>query len=206
MTPLTRITSRAAFLPEENVDTDIIFPARFLLLMDRDGLGRYAFHDRRFDRDGNAIPGFVLDDPEFADAKILIAGDGFGCGSSREQAVWALAGHGIRCVIAPSFGEIFAGNCAKNGVLTITLPQAQIETLGALAQEKKSFEIDLERRTFHVEGDKVADLDLPETERQMLVNGWDETDLLLRDEGAAIDAFERAHRDAQPWLFEDPAR
>ncbi|MGX1306430.1 3-isopropylmalate/(R)-2-methylmalate dehydratase small subunit [Amorphus suaedae] len=203
MTGFTTLRSRAAHLPEDNVDTDVIFPARFLLLMDRDGLGPYLFHDRRFDARGDRRPGFVLDDPTFAEARILIAGDGFGCGSSREQAVWALVGHGIGCVIAPSFGEIFAANCVKNGLLTITLPREQVAALGARAAAGETFEVDLDQRTLRVDGEKVAGIDIAEADRTMLLNGWDETDVIVREDGDAIETFEARHRVAQPWLFQD---
>lgn len=203
MSGFQTIRSRAAHLPEDNVDTDVIFPARFLLLMDRDGLGPYLFHDRRFDAKGAPRPGFVLDDPEFAGARILIAGDGFGCGSSREQAVWALVGAGIGCVIAPGFGEIFAANCVKNGLLTIPLPREQVAALGARATAGAIFEVDLDQRALRVDGKTVARIDIAEADRTMLLNGWDETDVILREDGAAIEAFETRHRVAQPWLFQD---
>lgn len=201
MKPFETIQSKAAYLPEENIDTDVIYPGRYLLLMDRDGLGPYAFRDRRFDADGAPIPDFVLNRPEFAEAKVLIAGDGFGCGSSREHAVWALAGIGIGCVIAPSFGEIFAANCLKNSVLALTLPAAQVAELGARAEAGALFEVDLEARRLSVDGVEAARIPLPEHQRQAMLQGWDETDILLREDGVAIEAFEAAHRKAQPWLF-----
>lgn len=205
MTPFETIQSVAAYLPEQNVDTDAIYPARYLLLMDRDGLGPYLFRDRRYVNDAKRNDGFILDREPFNEAKILIAGSGFGCGSSREQAVWALTGFGVRCVIAPSFGEIFAGNSAKNGLLTIALPEAEVARLGALAEKGAKFRVDLEAREVSVDGLKVATIDIPDGQRQALLNGWDETDILLREEGASIAAFEAQHRIAQPWLFQEPS-
>ena len=206
MKPFLTIDSVAACLPGQNIDTDAIYPARFLLLMDREGLGDYLFHDWRFDRNGKATGAFVLDTEPFSKAQILIAGSGFGCGSSREQAVWALTGFGIRCVIAPSFGEIFAGNATKNGLLTITLPVETVQNLSVAAQRGARFRIDLGDRTLGVDNQQIATIDIPEGRRQALLNGWDETDVLLREEGEAISSFEARHRIAQPWLFQEQAR
>jgi 3-isopropylmalate/(R)-2-methylmalate dehydratase small subunit len=206
MTGFATVESVAAYLPEQNIDTDAIYPARFLLLMDRDGLGPYLFHDRRHHKSGEPKEGFILDQEPFSHAQVLIAGSGFGCGSSREQAVWTLTGFGIRCVIAPSFGEIFAGNAPKNGLLTLTLPEDVVARLGAAAQEGAKFRVDLEARALSVDGEKVASIDIPEGQRTALLNGWDETDILLREEGEAISTFEAQHRIAQPWLFPEHAK
>ena len=205
MTGFTTINSVAAYMPEQNIDTDAIYPARYLLLMEREGLGPYLFHDRRFHGDGAPKAGFILDAEPFSKAKVLIAGAGFGCGSSREQAVWALTGFGIRCVIAPSFGEIFAGNALKNGLLTITLPEEAVARIGAAAQRGARFRIDLEERILCVDNEVVASIDLPEGQRMALLNGWDETEMLLRVEGEAISGFEVQHQLGQPWLFQEPS-
>ena len=202
MKPFETIRSVAACLPEANVDTDTIFPARFLLLLDRDGLGRYAFHDRRFDSDRKPVPEFVLNRPPFDTARILIAGDGFGCGSSREQAVWALAGFGIGCVIAPGFGEIFHANCLKNGVLPVRLPQRHVDRLADRAQTGAVFTVDLGAGSISIGDEQLASIDLAESQRQALLNGWDETDQIVRADGPRIDAFEAAQRETQPWLYE----
>lgn len=203
MSAFRTLESVAAYLPERNIDTDAIYPARYLLLMDRDGLGPYLFRDRRFHPNGEPKPGFILDTEPFTRARVLIAGAGFGCGSSREQAVWTLTGFGIRCVIAPGFGEIFAGNAPKNGLLTVTLPEETVLRLGELALAGAMFRIDLEAREIAVNGEKVAVIDMPEGQRLALLNGWDEIDILMREESDAIDAFEQQHRVAQPWLFPD---
>jgi 3-isopropylmalate/(R)-2-methylmalate dehydratase small subunit len=201
MKPFTTIESVAAYLPATNIDTDIIFPARYLLLLDRDGLGQYLFRDRRFEGDGKPVPDFVLNRQPFTDAKVLIAGSGFGCGSSREQAVWALTGHGIHCVIAPSFGEIFASNSLKNGLLPLTLSEELTTELGVRAEAGAIFTVDLQNRVLKVDGETVTPIDIPEGQRQALLNGWDETDILLKEEGESIAAFEQKHRASQPWLF-----
>jgi 3-isopropylmalate/(R)-2-methylmalate dehydratase small subunit len=198
MKPFTTIESHAAYLPATNIDTDIIFPARYLLLLDREGLGQYLFRDRRYEDDGTPVPDFVLNRAPFTDAKVLIAGSGFGCGSSREQAVWALTGHGICCVIAPSFGEIFASNSLKNGLLPLILSEELTADLGARAEGGAIFTIDLQNRVLKVDGEAVAPIEI---QRQALLNGWDETDILVKEEGERIAAFEQNHRAAQPWLF-----
>lgn len=124
--PFTTVSGRAAAMREDNFDTDIIFPARFLLITAKAGLGEYAFHDRRFASDGSKVEGYVLNDPPFADAPVIIAGANFGSGSSREQAVWALLGLGVRTVISSSFGEIFQSNCMRNGIVPIVLPKDRL--------------------------------------------------------------------------------
>lgn len=206
MTGFTTIESLGAYMPEQNIDTDAIYPARYLLLMDRDGLGPYLFHDRRFHEDGTPKEGFILDTEPFSRAQVLIAGSGFGCGSSREQAVWALTGFGVRCVIAPSFGEIFAGNALKNGLLTLALPEELVARIGAASMRGARLRVDLEERILCVDNEIVAPIEIPEGQRMALLNGWDETDILLREEGEAIAGFETRHREAQPWLFQAPSR
>lgn len=200
MTHFAPISSSAVYLAEQNIDTDAIFPARYLLLMERKGLGEFLFRDRRFHQDGKPIPGFPLDDPLKQGAQIIIAGPGFGCGSSREQAVWALYEYGIRCVLAPDFGEIFTANCAKNGLLAAPLPIATIEALGALAEQGHRFHIDLEHRSIRA-GAFSASIDVPEGVREALLNGWEDTDIILTQDGAHIHEFEEKHRRVQPWLF-----
>ena len=144
MNPFTSLTSVAAPLPEGDVDTDIIFPARFLLLLNKDGLAEHLFHERRR---AKGQPKFVLDTPPFDRAKILVAGENFGCGSSREQAVWAIADFGIRAILAPSFGEIFFNNCLKNGVLPIVMDRLAHTRAMKAALAEQPLTVDLEART-----------------------------------------------------------
>ena len=203
MTRFVTIESVAAYLPEQNVDTDAIYSARYLLLMDRDGLGPYLFHDRRFLQDGSSKADFILNQEPFSRAQVLIAGSAFGCGSSREQAVWALTGFGIGCVIAPSFGEIFAGNAPKNGLLTIVLPEEVVLRLGEAAQRGALFRIDLEAQGIWVDSELAATFDIPHAQRAALLNGWDEIDMLLSEEGDSIEAFETQYRACHPWLFQE---
>lgn len=187
MEPLRQIAGTAASLPEANIDTDVIYPARFLTITAREGLGRYAFHDRGFDT---------------GDAVMLVAGANFGCGSSREQAVWALHGKGLRCIIAPSFGEIFAGNCVRNGVLPLVLPEAEVERLHAAAAAGTAFALDLDECSLCTGNQPPLSFTIAEPVRQALLNGWDETEAILAHDGAAIAAFERRQRQEQPWLYE----
>lgn len=203
MEPFVRLDAVAAPLAGDNVDTDIIFPARFLLLMECDGLGRYAFHDRRFDAADRERPDFVLNQPPFRDAGILIAGANFGCGSSREQAVWALRGFGIRCVIAPGFGEIFLGNCYKNGVLPIVLAAETVAALALVASAGSRFVVDLVAMTLSVEGGPPLSFAIEAGRRTALLNGWDETEMILNADGAAISRFEARQSAVQPWLYPD---
>jgi 3-isopropylmalate dehydratase small subunit len=199
MTPFKSITSKTLPLLEDRIDTDILFPARFLLLMDRDGLGDYFYRDRRVDADGSPIPGNPVDDPRHAGARIVLAGEDFGCGSSREQAVWALAGFGIRCVIAPSFGEIFAANCLRNGVLAIILPRPVIDRIAE--KTDNCITVDLDAQTLCT-GNETLPFSIPPANRIRLLNGWDDIDLILEQEGAHVAAFEGRQQRQQPWLYE----
>src|SRR5277367_2654088 len=148
MDKFTTLTAVAAALPLSNVDTDKIIPARFLKTIKRSGLGVHAFSGLRYNDDGSEKPEFVLNKPQYRKAQILIAGENFGCGSSREHAPWALLDFGIRCVIAPSFADIFYNNCFKNGVLPLVLPRAQVDKLMQLAQKPDTqITADLETQT-----------------------------------------------------------
>jgi 3-isopropylmalate/(R)-2-methylmalate dehydratase small subunit len=190
---------------EDNIDTDIIFPARFLLITARAGLGDYAFHDRRFAADGSEVPGYVLNDPRYHAAPVIVAGANFGSGSSREQAVWAIADFGFRVVIATSFGEIFHSNCMRNGVLPITVSTGIATRLQAAAADGKSFTADLETMTLTVDGLDPVAFTLPSERRQALIMGWDETDILLENHQADIARFEASQSRSQPWLYQQKA-
>jgi len=201
LTPFRTLQSIAAPLLEDNVDTDVIFPARFLLLLDKAGLGRHAFHDRRFTPEGAEREGFVLNQPAYRDARILLAGTNFGSGSSREQAVWCLADFGIRCVIAPSFGEIFAANCVNNGVLAVRLPREKIALFAQDSVDGYPLGVDLEAQLVTSRSAGPVSFATGGDAREMLLQGWDATTRILQSEGTAIAAFEARHRTAQPWLF-----
>jgi 3-isopropylmalate/(R)-2-methylmalate dehydratase small subunit len=205
MTPFTTVSGVAAALPQGNIDTDIIFPARFLLITARDGLGRYAFHDWRFASDGSEIPGFVFNREPFRDAAIIVAGDNFGSGSSREQAVWALLGRGTRCIIAPGFGEIFHANCLRNGILPVTLSNEVVAPLLEAAEEGRRFSVDLVAQTLDVPDFAPIKFSIAPERKLALQNGWDETSQIIHQHGPAVTAFEARQRQTQPWLWERQA-
>lgn len=197
----TTVSGPAAAMREDNIDTDIIFPARFLLITARAGLGRYAFHDRRFTAEGAPVPGYVLNDPRFREARVIVAGANFGSGSSREQAVWAIHGLGVRAVIAPGFGEIFYGNCLRNGVIPIVQSAAMVAAMMDAAEAGRTFTVDLAAQMLTVEGIAALPFAIAPERRLALLNGWDETDQVLNQHGAEIAAFEAGQRRAQPWLY-----
>jgi len=202
--PLTTLSGHAIAMPEENIDTDIIFPARFLLITAKAGLGRYAFHDRRFDASGAPVETYVLNRapfrPEDEAAPFIVAGANFGSGSSREQAVWAIAGLGVRCIIATGFGEIFHANCQRNGILPITLPDDVVAGLMEAAQGEQRFALDLDAQSLTV-GNQTFTFDIAQERKLSLMNGWDETGLLLHQYADAITAFETSQQATCPWLY-----
>jgi 3-isopropylmalate/(R)-2-methylmalate dehydratase small subunit len=205
MEKFATLTSVAAPLPEADVDTDIIFPARFLLLLDKLGLGKHLFHERRHRPDGTSTD-FVLNVAPFDAAQILVADANFGSGPSREQAVWALADFGIRCVIAPSFGEIFYSNCFKNGVLPIVIiGEAHANALAAAASGAP-FTVDLEKQTVTLPNGPSLPFEIDPYRKKALMLGLDEIGGILADDADDIAAFERRHRASQPWLFLDDGR
>lgn len=201
MTPFTTVTGPAAAMPEENIDTDIIFPARFLLLTSREGLGQHAFHDRRYHADGSEVAGYVLNTDPFRAPPVIVAGANFGSGSSREQAVWAIHGLGVRAVIAPALGEIFHNNCLRNGVVPVVLPPEQVAQMLASAAAGVAFTVDLEAQTVTVGNAAPVPFDIQPERRLALLNGWDETDLVLARFADDIATFEAGQRKIQPWLY-----
>lgn len=195
MEPFTTLDAVAAPLDIVNVDTDRIIPARFLRLPRSAGYHNYLFHDLR--EEG----GFVLDRPEYKEAKILVAAENFGCGSSREGAVWALAGSGLRAWIAPSFGDIFFENSFKNGTLPIVLAAENVKRIRAMLARNPGarLAIDLAAQTVTLPGGGVERFDLDPFRKECLLKGWDEADLTLQHE-AAIAAHEQRQRTETPWL------
>jgi 3-isopropylmalate/(R)-2-methylmalate dehydratase small subunit len=201
MQPFTTLTGTAAPLPMINVDTDMIIPKQFLKTIKRSGLGKSLFFEMRYDDAGAEIPSFVLNRPHYRNAKILIAGENFGCGSSREHAPWALLDFGIRCVIAPSFADIFYNNCFKNGILPVVLSQGDVEGLMALAERgaNATFTVDLERQTIVTpDGGEIA-FGIDPFRKACLLGGLDDIGLTLRkiDKIASYEERQRAER---PWL------
>jgi 3-isopropylmalate/(R)-2-methylmalate dehydratase small subunit len=202
MQAFTRLRSVAAPMPDADIDTDIIFPARFLVLTQKAGLGPYAFYEKRFDEQGRERPDFVLHRPRWRGARILVAGPNFGCGSSREQAPWALADLGLRCIIAPGFGEIFQANCLNNGMLPVVLPPAEHALAMAAAQAGQQIAVDLETRTLTLDGDSTLSFAIGERARRALLDGLDEIARIRQDAGPDIAAFEARQRQLQPWLHQ----
>ncbi|MFV3077034.1 3-isopropylmalate dehydratase small subunit [Niveispirillum fermenti] len=200
MQPFIRLRAVAAPLNEADIDTDIIYPARFLTITEKKGLGRYAFHDRRVDGQGREVPGFVLNRDPWRGAGILVAGANFGCGSSREQAPWALLDLGIRCIIAPSFGEIFRGNCYRNGMLPVTVDDGAHAALLADAQAGAVLDIDLEACAITRPCGAQVAIAIDPQKREALLNGWDEVMAILKARGEAIDRYEVERRRRHPWL------
>ncbi|MGZ9035100.1 MAG: 3-isopropylmalate dehydratase small subunit [Rhodospirillales bacterium] len=202
MQSFTRLTAVAAPLPMINVDTDMIIPKQFLKTIKRSGLGQSLFFEMRFDDAGAEKTGFVLNRDPYRTAQILIAGDNFGCGSSREHAPWALLDFGIRCVIAPSFADIFYNNCFKNGILPIVLPREQVDALMALAarDEGATLTVDLERQEIAAPDGTTIPFEVDSFRKSCLLGGLDEIGLTLQ-KAPSIAAFEQRHKASQPWLF-----
>ncbi len=201
MEPFTRLTSIAIPMPATNIDTDVIFPARFLLITAKQGLGRYAFYEWRYQDQGLERPEFILNNGDFAGARIMIAGDNFGCGSSREQAPWALADLGLKCLIATSFGEIFQANCFKNGLLALTVQPEQHHLLLADAEARRPITVDLQTQTISRANGGEITFEVEPWRRDALLNGWDEIAIVLNQDLAAIQDFERRQRAETPWLY-----
>lgn len=199
MEKFTSITSIATPFPRVNVDTDIIIPAKHLKSIKRTGFGEFAFETVRYNADGSKIPDNVFDGERYKGAKILIAGDNFGCGSSREHAPWAIAELGFRCVIAPSFADIFAGNCVKNGILTVALSQEEVDALVLAAEAGHEIHVNLGDQTVTCQNAKY-DFDYNPSHKEMLLNGLDEIGQTLQS-GAAIRSYEDKQKLMTPWLY-----
>jgi len=201
MQPFTKLSGVAAPLPMVNVDTDMIIPKQFLKTTKRTGLGSALFFEQRYNDDGSDRPDFVLNKPAYRKAQILVAGANFGCGSSREHAPWALLDFGIRCVIAPSFADIFYNNCFKNGILPIALPQADVDKLMDDAERGANavISVDLEKQEIRGPDGGCIKFDIDPFRKQCLLNGWDDIGLTLRHE-KDISSFESQRRLSQPWV------
>ena len=201
MQKFTKLSGIAAPLDLVNIDTDMIIPKQFLKTIKRSGLGVNLFDEMRYDDDRNEIESFVLNQPAYRDAQILVAGYNFGCGSSREHAPWAIADFGITCVIAPSYADIFYNNCFKNGILPIALPQEQVDVLMKDAEKGANarIEVDLEAQTITSSDGEVFKFDVDAFKKHCLMNGLDDIGLTM-EKAASIDAFETAAASARPWV------
>ncbi len=202
MDKFTTLSGIAAPLPMINVDTDMIIPKQFLKTIKRSGLGKHLFDEMRYRPDGSEIADFVLNRPAYRQAKILVTGENFGCGSSREHAPWALLDFGIRCIIAPSFADIFYNNCFKNGILPIALPKAELAKLLDDAERGANavIAIDLERQEITGPDGGRLHFEIDAFRKHCLLNGLDDIGLTLEKQ-PHIDAFEAKNRQAQPWLW-----
>lgn len=202
MDKFNKVTGVAAPLPMVNVDTDKIIPKQFLKTIERTGLGKGLFYELRTNEDGTPRDDFILDQEPYTNAEILIAGDNFGCGSSREHAPWALQDFGIKVVIAPTFADIFYNNSFKNGMLLIKLPQEQVDNLMAVAgdPENPEISIDLEKQEVHAPNGVVYSFDLDPFLKHCLLEGLDDIGLTMQRDGK-IDDFEGGQRGQQPWLY-----
>ena len=194
MKAISKVKARVAVLDRPDVDTDQIVPKQFLKRIERTGYGEFAFFDWRYDDDGSEKPGFELNQPQFAGAKILLAGRNFGCGSSREHAAWALQDYGFDVVIAPSFGDIFRSNAAKVGMVIVQLPDEQVKELMECVDLDRGSDltVDLEALTVTTPAGKVYPFSFDESTRFRLLNGLDDIGLTLKHEDE-ISAYEAAH-------------
>ncbi|WP_238368106.1 3-isopropylmalate dehydratase small subunit [Mesobacterium pallidum] len=194
-------TGVAAPMPLVNIDTDMIIPKEFLKTIKRTGLGVHAFDEMRYDRQGNEIPDFVLNQPAYRNASVLVAGDNFGCGSSREHAPWALADFGIKVVVSTSFADIFFNNCFKNGMLPIVLPQEQVDILMKDAEKGENARqtVDLEAQTITTSDGEVIPFEVDAFRKHCLLNGLDDIGLTM-EKVSSIEAFEKQSAAARPWV------
>jgi 3-isopropylmalate/(R)-2-methylmalate dehydratase small subunit len=201
MDKFTHLSGIAAPMPLVNIDTDMIIPKQFLKTIKRSGLGKNLFDEMRYDASGQEIPSFVLNQPAYRHATILVAGDNFGCGSSREHAPWALADFGIRCVISTSFADIFYNNCFKNGILPIVLPEALRDLCMKDAEKGANarIEVDLESQTLTLSDGQVIRFEIDPFRKHCLLNGLDDIGLTM-EKADAIAAFESQAVQARPWV------
>lgn len=201
MEKFEKITGIAAPMPLINIDTDMIIPKQFLKTIKRSGLGVNLFDEMRYDDNGDEIPDFVLNKPAYRSSEIIVAGDNFGCGSSREHAPWAIKDFGIRCVIAPAFADIFHNNCFKNGILPIVLPQEQVDVLMKDAEKGANarMEVDLVEQKVTTSDGEVFAFEVDEFKKRCLLEGLDDIGQTFQ-KLAAIDGFEAKATVTRPWV------
>ena len=201
MDKFEKLTGIAAPMPLVNIDTDMIIPKVFLKSIKRTGFGAHLFDEMRFNRDGTEIADFVLNKPQYRSAEILIAGDNFGCGSSREHAPWAIADFGIKCIVSTSFADIFFNNSFKNGILPIVMPQDVVDVLMADAEkgENARMTVDLEAQTITTSDGEEFKFDVDPFKKHCLLNGLDDIGLSM-EKVSSIDAFEAQAEQARPWV------
>jgi 3-isopropylmalate/(R)-2-methylmalate dehydratase small subunit len=201
MQKFNTLKSIPAYLPIVNIDTDMIIPKQFLKTIKRTGLGKNLFFEMRYDDNGNEIKDFLLNNEPFNNSKILIAGNNFGCGSSREHAPWALLDFGITCVISSSYADIFYSNCFKNGILPIILEEEKIKELSEYSNRKEEISIDLNEQKI-VYGNNEIKFDIDPFKKKCLLEGLDDIALSL-EKSKQIDFFEKKLKENKPWIFND---
>jgi 3-isopropylmalate/(R)-2-methylmalate dehydratase small subunit len=201
MDKFTTLTGVAAPLPLRNIDTDMIIPKQFLKTIKRTGLGKSLFYEMRYDQDGKEVADFVLNQPAYRQATILVTGENFGCGSSREHAPWSLMDFGIRCIIAADFADIFYNNCFQNGILPIKLPQSEVDKLmdDASRGANATLTVDLESQEIRGPDGGVIKFDIDPFRKHCLLNGLDAIGLTL-EKSQAIEKFEQSAATSRPWL------
>ena len=201
MEKFNTLKSIPAYMPILNIDTDMIIPKQFLKTIKRTGLGKNLFFEMRYDNEGNPNKDFILNKKPFNESKILLAGKNFGCGSSREHAPWALLDFGIKCVISPSFADIFYSNCFKNGILPITLNEKHIQELAEYSKREQVIEIIIETQEI-LFGNKTFKFDLDSFKKKCLMEGLDDIALSL-EKSTSIKNYEKKIKDSKPWLTTD---
>ena len=201
MQKFNKLQSIPAYLPIVNIDTDMIIPKQFLKTIKRTGLGKNLFFEMRYDDNGKEIQDFVLNNKPFNNSKILIAGNNFGCGSSREHAPWALLDFGITCVISSSYADIFYINCFKNGILPIILEEEKIKELSEYSNRKEEISIDLNEQKI-VYGNNEIKFNIDPFKKKCLLEGLDDIALSL-EKSQQMDAFEKSLKEKKPWIFND---
>ena len=201
MQKFNTLKSIPAYLPIVNIDTDMIIPKQFLKTIKRTGLGKNLFFEMRYDDNGNEIKDFILNSKPFNKSKILIAGNNFGCGSSREHAPWALLDFGITCVISSSYADIFYSNCFKNGILPIILNEEKIKELSEYSSRKEEILVDLNKQNI-VYGNNEIKFDIEPFKKKCLLEGLDDIALSL-EKSKQMDAFEKNLKKDKPWIFND---
>ena len=201
MNKFTKLKSVPSYLPLQNIDTDMIIPKQFLKTIKRSGLGANLFDEMRFDLEGNEIPDFVLNKKAYRNAEIIVAGENFGCGSSREHAPWALIDFGIKCVISTSYADIFYNNCFKNGILPIVLKAEEVEELMKDSQkgENARIMVDLEAQTVHSSDGVEFSFVIDKFKKHCLLNGLDDIGLTM-EKVSSIDEFEQRYQKQMPWV------
>lgn len=201
MEKFEKLTAIAAPMPLINIDTDMIIPKQFLKTIKRSGLGVSAFHEMRYNLEGSENPDFVLNHEAYKGANILVAGDNFGCGSSREHAPWALLDFGIRCVISTSFADIFYNNCFKNGILPVVVTEDELQLLMKDAEKGSNARmvVDLENQQIETSDGEVISFDVDQHRKHCLINGLDDIGLSM-EKIASIDAFETQMAQRAPWV------